>query len=163
MGSQESEVFLENRSGVRLQTAGLKSFAAEVRSALRLKGGLAVLLCTDAEIRKMNSAFRGNDYATDVLSFPSDIRGHIGDLAISAEMASRNAARLRLSRAEELKILILHGMLHLAGYDHETDSGEMGARESALRKQFGLSESLIERANGAGKTLSETGRGRGRK
>jgi probable rRNA maturation factor len=151
MGSQESEVFLENRSGVRLQTAGLKSFAAEVRKALRLKGGLAVLLCNDAEIRKMNAAFRGKDYATDVLSFPSDMRGHIGDLAISAQMAARNAARLKLSRAEELKILILHGMLHLAGFDHEADEGEMAAKESALRKRFGLSESLIERANGAGK------------
>jgi len=160
MGSQESEVFLENRSGLRLQTTGLRSFAADVRRVLRMKGGLAVLLCTDVEIRKMNRAFRGKDYATDVLSFPSDIRGHIGDLAISAEMASRNAAQLRLSKAEELKILILHGMLHLAGYDHETDSGEMAKRESALRKHFGLSDSLIERANGAGRTARARGRKR---
>src|SRR3954462_846202 len=147
MGSRAHEVFLENRSGIRVQTSALKVFAANVRRALKLDGEVAVLLCSDHDIRRMNKWFRGKDKATDVLSFSSEIKGHAGDIAISAEMAVVNAARLKLSRIEELKVLILHGMLHLAGYDHETDNGEMSKREAALRKKFDLTQSLIERSH----------------
>jgi probable rRNA maturation factor len=149
MGSRTYEVFLQNRSGIRVQTSVLTSFAANVRRHLKLRGEVAVLLCNDHDIRRMNKWFRGKDKTTDVLSFPSEIRGHAGDIAISAETADVNAKRLRLSRIEELKILLLHGMLHLAGYDHESDNGEMSKREATLRKRFGLSQSLIDRTHRA--------------
>jgi len=68
-----------------------------------------------------------------------------GDIAISAEMAARNAAPLRHSTADEVKILILHGMLHLAGFDHERDNGEMARRETKLRRELRLPAALIER------------------
>jgi probable rRNA maturation factor len=150
MGSSQTEaenhIFLQNRSGIRVRATDLRNFAAELRRKLKLKGAVAVLICNDREIRAMNKAFRGKDKATDVLSFPSEIRGHAGDLAISAETASRNARGLKLSLNDEMKILVLHGMLHLAGFDHETDRGEMANLEAVIRRRFGLPDGLIERA-----------------
>lgn len=86
-----------------------------------------------------------------MLSFPrrnqvKNIAEAGGDIAISAEIAAANAARYGHAAFDELKILILHGMLHLAGYDHERDNGEMAAKEAALRKRFGLPNTLIERS-----------------
>ena len=99
----------------------------------------------------MNRRFRHKDEATDVLTFrmsPNRARS-AGDIAISAEIAEQNAAELGHSTETELRILILHGLLHLAGYDHETDNGEMKARETELRQQLKLPTGLIERAHGA--------------
>ena len=98
------------------------------------------------EIRRLNRRFRQMDKATDVLSFPATDGFSAGDIAISADVGAANARRLGLSPAEELKILILHGMLHLAGYDHERDQGAMARQEQRLRRALGLSMSLIERS-----------------
>jgi len=99
-------------------------------------------------MRRLNRRFRGENTATDVLSFPSaDGAGSAGDVAISAEIAARNARHLGHSAADELKILVLHGMLHLAGYDHETDKGEMARKEAHLRRALGLPTALTERAS----------------
>ncbi len=98
-------------------------------------------------MRQLNAQFRGKDYATDVLSFPPPgfIDGFGGDIAISTDIAVRNARMLGHSAANEVKILILHGILHLAGYDHESDNGQMGAKERRLRRRLGLPAALIER------------------
>jgi len=152
MGSRTNEIYVENRSGMRIRTSQLRQFTAEVRRALRLKGDVALLVCNDREIRKMNQWFRGKDYATDVLSFPSDIPGHAGDLAISAPTAAKSARKYRLNLNEEIKILTLHGMLHLAGFDHETDNGEMRNKEAVLRKRFRLPSGLTERVSLPAKT-----------
>lgn len=103
-----------------------------------------VLITGNQQVQAMNRRFRRKDQPTDVLSFPSSRGG--GDIAIAAGVAARNASRYGHAPVEELKILILHGMLHLAGYDHERDNGEMAAREAALRRRLSLPNSLIERS-----------------
>src|SRR5205807_1224229 len=109
----------------------------------------AVLLTSNSELRALNSRFRGKDRPTDVLSFPPLFgvgNAFAGDVAISAEMAAHNARLLGHSPAEEIKILALHGMLHLAGYDHERDHGEMAHTEERLRKALHLPVGLIDRS-----------------
>ena len=96
-------------------------------------------------MQALNRRFRQKNKATDVLSFPSPTKGMAGDIAISLEIAASNAEALGHPLATEVKILILHGLLHLAGYDHEIDDGEMRAREAELRREFKLPVGLIER------------------
>ncbi len=139
-------------------TRTLSRFLAKAQSAVRLRGQVTVLLTTDREIRRLNRRFRGKDKPTDVLSFPATpfqnakpAERVAGDLAISVPTARRQAAEMGHSLAVELKILILHGLLHLAGYDHETDSGKMRRRERNLRARLGLPQGLIERSK-AGST-----------
>ena len=112
----------------------------------------SVLLTSDAELKRLNRTFRGKNRPTDVLSFPTDpIPGlpaahqHTGDLAISLDTATRQAEHFGHPLATEIRILILHGLLHLAGLDHETDEGEMAARETDLRAKLRLPASLIDR------------------
>jgi probable rRNA maturation factor len=110
-------------------------------------------------MQSLNRRFRGKNKATDVLSFPSQVSGVAGDVAISLEIAAGNAAALGHDLATEVKILILHGLLHLAGYDHEIDDGEMQAREASLRQKFKLPVGLIERThNASGGTTKRGGR-----
>ena len=98
--------------------------------------GVAVCFVTDAEIARLNHAFRGKSGPTDVLSFRGEQRG--GDIAISPATARRNARKLGRGVHQELRVLILHGVLHLAGYDHETDTGQMDRRERRLRRELGI-------------------------
>jgi len=129
----------------------LERFLTRAAEAIPLRGEVSVLLTDDRTIRKLNRKFRGKNKATDVLSFPpaqvlkSD-RGVAGDLAISVDMAARQALALDHPVATELKVLMLHGLLHLAGFDHEADEGAMAARELALRRLLRLPGGLIERA-----------------
>lgn len=129
---------------------GLESFLAEAAREARLEGTVSVLLTVDAEIRRLNREFRGKDKATDVLSFPAGEKAGrsrvAGDLAISVETAAREAGQRGHSLDTELRVLLLHGVLHLAGYDHEVDSGEMARKEMALQKKLGLAQGLIARA-----------------
>lgn len=108
----------------------------------RVKGDVAVLITSRSKVRALNLRFRKKDKATDVLSFPSH-QG--GDIAICFEIARQNASRLGHSVTDEIKILVSHGMLHLAGYDHETDSGQMARAEARLRARLKLPASLIQR------------------
>lgn len=127
----------------------LNRFLAEAQAAVRLKGEVSVLLTTDAAIRKLNTRFRHKNKATDVLSFPAEGIGAeeiAGDLAISVPTARRQAVEQDHSLSTEIKVLILHGLLHLSGYDHETDNGKMARRERLLRGKLGLPQGLIERA-----------------
>ncbi len=108
------------------------------------------MLGTDAQIRALNRRFRGLDYATDVLSFPAAGGGERGgDIVISMRAAADQASELGHPLATELRILVLHGLLHLAGYDHETDRGRMRRREEQLRRRGRLPSGLIQRARGA--------------
>lgn len=110
------------------------------------RGTVTIALVTDAAMRRLNVRFRGADYATDVLSFPADEPGQLGDIAIARGVAARQARRLGHSEAIELKILALHGLLHLLGYDHETDQGQMRRTEERLRRRAGLPVGLISRS-----------------
>ena len=136
--------------GIRLPSARtLSRFLAAAQKAVRLKGQVTVLLTTDAAIRKLNHQFRHKNKATDVLSFPAEgpgARGIAGDLAISVTTALAQAADHGHSLSTEIKVLVLHGLLHLAGYDHEVDAGKMARRERLLRAELKLPQGLIERA-----------------
>jgi probable rRNA maturation factor len=121
----------------------LARFAHRAQKLAGVSGEVAVLITDSRRVRTLNRRFRKKDKATDVLSFPRETGG---DIAISAQIAARNAMRYGHPTAQELKILVLHGLLHLAGYDHETDKGEMAAREAVLRKRLKLPASLIDRA-----------------
>ncbi len=113
-----------------------------------MRAQVNVVLTTSRDIRALNRRFRSKDEPTDVLSFPAIASdGFAGDIVISAEIARRNARELRHAAADEVKILVLHGILHLAGYDHETDNGRMARKEARLRKELDLPLSLIERAH----------------
>lgn len=116
------------------------------------RGEVTVALVSDATMRRLNAQFRRADYATDVLSFPSDEPGLLGDIAIATGVAARQARRLGHSERVELRVLALHGLLHLLGYDHETDAGAMARVEERLRRKAGLPSGLIARAGGSGVT-----------
>jgi probable rRNA maturation factor len=139
-----------------LSASGLTRFLRAAQRAVGLQGEVQVLLADDATLRRLNRTFLGKDKATDVLSFPAgpttvffsnpDGPEMGGDLAISLEMAARQAAQYGHALRDEVRVLLLHGVLHLAGFDHETDGGEMAAREAELRLELGLAKGLIARA-----------------
>jgi len=114
----------------------------------RVASGRAVvcLIAGDRTLQRLNLQFLGHNYATDVLSFPSGgENGALGDLAISIERAEMQASKFGHARTDELKVLMLHGVLHLTGLDHERDQGEMAASERRWRIEFGLPLALTER------------------
>ncbi len=147
---------------IRLPSARtLGRFVSAAQEAVRLKGQVTVLLTTDEAIRKLNRQFRGKNTATDVLSFPAEGPGSeeiAGDLAISVTTALGQAVEQGHSLSTEIKVLILHGLLHLAGYDHEADNGKMARRERLVRARLGLPQGLIERAGGAAQGMSKVGK-----
>ena len=107
--------------------------------------GATVVFTSDRLMRKLNREYRGKDHTTDVLSFPSEqssfektVGAHLGDVVISVEQASRQAAENHLDMDSEVGQLILHGLLHLCGYDHETDNGRMNRLELRLRRRLGI-------------------------
>lgn len=128
-----------------VSAAGLARFARRAQQLVGCRGQVNVLIAGDRRLQALNRAFREKDKPTDVLSFPGEQEG--GDIAISADLARRNARVYGHSTLNELRILILHGMLHLAGHDHERDGGRMARLESRLRSQLRLPASLIERAS----------------
>lgn len=132
-----------------LSAAALTRFVARAQRSARLRGSVDVLLAGSPALRALNRRFRGKNQPTDVLSFPaggSPRNGFAGDIAISVDIAKQNAKRLGHATAEEIKILCLHGLLHLAGFDHERDQGEMAKKEHSLRRRLGLISGLTERA-----------------
>lgn len=158
-------MILNRQRKVAVSLAPLERFWQQLRQTLRLpEDSITVCLVSEAEIARWNRAYRSKHGPTDVLSFPvedapapkraartgkgrelvpvqaTDGDGYLGDIAISPAVARRNAQRLGRSLPRELRILILHGTLHLLGYDHETDSGEMERLERRLRRRLGLGE-----------------------
>lgn len=135
-----------------LSEAALERFVRRACHAAGVKGAVDVLVTTSRELQALNDRFRKRNKATDVLSFPPipGMRNELaGDVAISAEIANRSARQLGHSVAQEIKILALHGILHLAGYDHENDRGQMARKETQLRTLFSLPNGLIERSEPA--------------
>jgi probable rRNA maturation factor len=118
------------------RTLGRAARAAGARKAREV----SVLFCADTRMRSLNRRYRGKDKTTDVLAFPAGdaSRGFLGDIVISVPYAAREARRREDSRSREIDRLLLHGLLHLMGYDHETDEGQMDALEGRLRRRLGL-------------------------
>jgi probable rRNA maturation factor len=132
-----------------LSDTALAKFVARASRAIKLEGTVNVLVTGSSELRSLNRRFRDKDQSTDVLSFPPGpcfVNGLAGDIAISADIAKQNARRLGHSAAQEIKVLALHGLLHLVGYDHESDQGVMAGKERQLRRSLGLPLGLIERS-----------------
>jgi probable rRNA maturation factor len=151
-----AEMVWNRQRRVPVDVAPLVHFAERARAELGFPAdGVAVQLVSDAAMKRLNWKFRGKRGSTDVLSFPARLgqarergprrRGanvdgneYVGDIAISPQMARRNARRDSRSLPDELRMLVLHGMIHLAGYDHETDQGQMQKLEAMLRRRLGL-------------------------
>ena len=144
-------VILERRKSKDLSRLALARFANRARRAAGVGGEVSILLTADAEMQRLNRQFRGKNKPTDVLSFPHaaapDHAG--GDIAISLQRARVQAAEQGHSLLTELKVLILHGTLHLAGHDHERDRGQMRRLEQRLRTELHLPTGLIERTEDA--------------
>jgi len=137
-----------------VSAAQLQRFARRAQKLAEVQGEVDILIASNKRLRDLNRRFRRRNKPTDVLSF---LRPSGGDIAISAQIAFDNAQRYGHSLASELKILVLHGMLHLAGYDHESDNGHMARAEARLRSQLKLPASLIDRAHSSCKSpLSKT-------
>jgi len=142
-------------AGRPLRAGGLAAWLRRVAPP-RARGVVTVALVSDAHIRSLNHTYRRRNAATDVLSFPAQARSArtrawagppvLGDIAIARGIARRQASRAGHSEQTELKVLALHGLLHLLGYDHERDNGRMHRVELRLRRKGGLREGLIERA-----------------
>lgn len=135
---------------LRATTRGLGSWLARA-APVRARGDVVLALVSDGRMRALNRAYRGMDYATDVLSFPANHdgpgpSGFLGDIVIASGVAARQARTAGHSLQTELRVLALHGLLHLLGFDHETDDGRMARTEQRLRRAAGLKEGLIERS-----------------
>jgi probable rRNA maturation factor len=150
---KNSLVILEKQvAGLNQET--LERFVLRARRAVGLRGMVNVLVTSSTAVRSLNRQFRRQNAETDVLSFPSMASPSksrkqanlAGDVAISADIARQNSDQLGHAAGEEIKILALHGILHLAGFDHERDNGEMARKELKLRRALGLPAALIERA-----------------
>lgn len=161
-------MILNRQRRIRIPMRQLRDFIERARTQLRLPSdSLSVCLVTDAQIARWNRAYRSKHGPTDVLSFPAETKrrthrtqrsgtgltrsaathskatrgtgsNYLGDIAIAPAVARRNARRFGRTLDDEMRILILHGMLHLMGYDHETDTGQMDRREHRLRRKLGL-------------------------
>lgn len=140
---------------IKVKTAEFMPFLIALEAGVAELSGkhFSVAFVSDKRMKKLNGVFRGKDSTTDVLSFPhqpdeleavhhlsasDESKNFLGDIVISLEQAQRQAKENKLPLAKEVKQLILHGALHLCGYDHETDDGEMNARELELRERLGI-------------------------
>ena len=125
----------------------LRAFARRLQTEVAGGRGFGCLIADDAELRRLNKRFRKQAHATDVLSFPSlDPAGDLGEIAISFDRAQAQASENGHGVVQEICILMLHGVLHLRGMDHELDEGRMARLEARWRKKFELPAGLIERA-----------------
>lgn len=149
-------MIVERRKTKDLSRLALARFANRAQRAAGLTGEVNILLTGNAEIQRLNLQFRRKDKPTDVLSFPNGLQPEGGDIAISLQTARVQAAEIGHDLLTEVKVLILHGMLHLAGHDHESDQGQMLRREQDLRTELRLPAGLIERTT----TERSTGRRR---
>jgi probable rRNA maturation factor len=148
MGTDSSDepCWYQNRQRrISIDDSQVVAFLNRIATDLANRREFAVLVSSDEAVRTANRQFRGISKTTDVLSFPDGEDGRLGDILISAGRAQAQAAQYGLSVEDELKTLALHGLLHLLGYDHETDNGQMRTQETKLRKRYGLPNGLIER------------------
>jgi len=147
MPAKQSTVLFSPAAG-RTGRGPLREFARVLQAEVAGGRPFDVLIADDAELERLNRLFRKKSYPTDVLSFGSDkMDGFLGEIAISEPRAAAQAQEQGHSKDCELRILMLHGVLHLTGMDHDTDGGKMARAERRWRKHFGLPAGLIERAH----------------
>lgn len=146
MRARRSEVLFD-MAARDVSRARSRSFAQQLQAEVAGGRPFECLISGDDRLRELNARFRAKDYATDVLSFPADGEHALGSLAISLERAREQAGEFGHDAETELRILMLHGVLHLLGFDHEQDRGEMAEAERRWRARFHLPCGLIERAH----------------
>lgn len=149
MSSSDGSSVTFRRVPATLGRAAISRFARTIQKEVAKGKPFGVLIAGDTELRRLNREFRGKDYATDVLSFPGgpEAGAHLGDIAISLGRARSQAREFGHALEAEVQILMLHGVLHLMGGDHEIDSGQMARAEKRWRAKLGLPNGLIERAH----------------
>jgi probable rRNA maturation factor len=155
MSSPEGSSVTFRRVPQSLRRAPIARFAKILQKEVVKNRSFDILITGDAELRRLNRDFRGKDHPTDVLSFPAEpypseprpsgSAPHLGDIAISLGRARAQAREFGHALEQEIQVLMLHGVLHLAGHDHETDSGAMARAEKRWRTKLGLPNGLIER------------------
>jgi len=150
MSASDDNIVLFRRAPAELNRRSLEGFARTLRGEVAKGAGFTCLIAGDTELRRLNRDFLGKDYPTDVLSFPLPCRDRqgavlLGEIAISAARARRQAEAFGHSLQDEVCILMLHGLLHLLGMDHETDRGQMKRAEARWRQRLALPASVIER------------------
>lgn len=138
-----SKLLIDNETKIKIGKKPLN----EIRKLVCPKQSLELLFVLDERIRELNMLHRGKDSSTDVLSFPAnyEFANFIGSVVISIDTAKKQALEFNHSLEDEIKILFLHGLLHLLGMDHEVDNGEMREKENLLQKELGLLQTLIVR------------------
>ncbi len=145
MSSPEGSTVTFRHLSADIRPRALLRFARKLQDEVARGRSFDCLITGDSELRKLNRQFRRKDYATDVLSFPSGLPATLGDIAISAGRARAQARRFGHSTETEIRVLMLHGVLHLMGFDHETDGGRMARAETRWRTVLRLPTGLIER------------------
>ena len=146
MSSPDGSTVTFRRTPPDLRRRSVERFARRLQTEIAKGRPFACLITGDAELRRLNREFRGLDYSTDVLSFPASGPAiHLGDLAISLGRARAQAREFGHDIEQEIEILMLHGLLHLMGFDHEIDGGQMARAEKRWRARLGLANGLIER------------------
>ncbi|MDE3165286.1 MAG: rRNA maturation RNase YbeY [Acidobacteriota bacterium] len=145
MSSPEGSTVIFRRVPADVRPRAIQAFARKLQREAARGRPFHVLITGDAEVARLNRDFRGKDYPTDVLSFPSGTKPFLGDVAISAARARAQAREFGHSTEDEMRILMLHGVLHLTGMDHEADSGAMARAEKRWRARLRLPHGLIER------------------
>jgi probable rRNA maturation factor len=138
-------VAVTDARGRAVRSADLPRWIGRTAPA-RARGAVTIALVSDAAMRRLNRRFRHKDYATDVLSFPGEAPA-LGDIAIAMGVARRQARAHGHTLAVEVRLLALHGLLHLLGYDHDEDGGQMRRVEDRLRRRSGLPRGLVARAS----------------
>ena len=153
MSSPEGSTVTFRRVPTAVSRRAIEKFARKLQTEVANGRAFECLITSDAELRKLNSEYRGKDYATDVLSFPIPCPWPLasgprllGSIAISLGRARAQAREFGHTIEEEIRILMLHGVLHLLGHDHESDNGRMARAERRWRARLGLPTALIERA-----------------
>ena len=149
MPSPEGSSVTFRRVPASLRRAAIESFARRLQKEVAKGRPFDAVITGDADLRRLNRNFRGQDYATDVLSFPTPPQAgsgpFLGDIAISLGRARAQAREFGHTIEQEVRILMLHGVLHLLGHDHESDSGAMARAEKRWRAKLDLPAGLIER------------------
>jgi probable rRNA maturation factor len=141
----DGNLILYRRAGSSLPRRDIRVFADKLRDQVTGGRPFTCMITDDSELERLNRMFLGKDYPTDVLSFPSTGPGPLGEIAISVQRAAEQAGKYGHEVLDEVRILMLHGVLHLLGMDHEGDHGSMARAERRWRQIFHLPDGLIER------------------
>ena len=147
--SSDGSTVIFRRKPISLRRRSVEQFARRLETGVARGRAFDCLITTDSELRRLNREFRGKDAVTDVLSFPAARlprgSGPLGDIAVSLGRAREQARAFGHTVEQEIQVLMLHGVLHLLGMDHETDAGRMARAEKRWRAVLGLPDGLIER------------------